>query len=109
MTLSLRQLNAVVRAIKALGHPLRVSVLLVLADADEPMTPKQLAAELGVPLENLSYHVRVLARLELIKLTRRRQGRRGAVEHLYRLTPDGQAVLDLATLLAARATHDAAA
>lgn len=101
--------NAIVRAIKALGHPLRVSVLLVLAGFDEPMTPKQLAAELGVRLENLSYHVRVLAKLELIELTRRRQGRRGAVEHLYLLTADGWAVLELARSLALREARDAAA
>jgi DNA-binding transcriptional ArsR family regulator len=46
-------------------------------------SPNQLATELGVPLGNVSYHVRMLARLGLIKLVSRRQ-RRGAIEHFYK-------------------------
>jgi DNA-binding transcriptional ArsR family regulator len=70
------------RLVKALAHPIRVRTLQLLEG--RTLTPKQIAAELDLPLENVSYHVRTLAKFGLIKLERRRMGRRGAVEHLYR-------------------------
>jgi DNA-binding transcriptional ArsR family regulator len=70
------------RLVKALAHPIRVRALQLLEG--RTLTPKQIAAELDLPLENVSYHVRTLAKFGLIKLERRRMGRRGAVEHLYR-------------------------
>ena len=45
-------------------------------------SPRQLSDELGAPLQNVSYHVRELAKLGLIKLVRTTQ-RRGAIEHHY--------------------------
>ena len=45
-------------------------------------SPRQLADELDAPLQNVSYHVRELAKLGLIKLVRTTQ-RRGAIEHHY--------------------------
>jgi DNA-binding transcriptional ArsR family regulator len=69
------------RLVKALAHPLRVQILGVLHD--RTASPSDLAEELGAPLGNVSYHVRILAKLELLKLVRKRQ-RRGAIEHLYR-------------------------
>ena len=67
--------------VKALAHPLRVRILAVLER--RTASPNQLATELGVPLGNVSYHVRMLARIGLIKLVSRRQ-RRGAIEHFYK-------------------------
>jgi len=69
------------RLVKALAHPLRVQILGVLQD--RTASPSDLAEELGAPLGNVSYHVRILAKLELLRLVRKRQ-RRGAIEHLYR-------------------------
>jgi DNA-binding transcriptional ArsR family regulator len=46
-------------------------------------SPRQLSRELDAPLQNVSYHVRELAKLDLIKLVRTTQ-RRGAIEHHYR-------------------------
>jgi DNA-binding transcriptional ArsR family regulator len=69
------------RLVKALAHPLRVRILGLLEG--RTMTPKQLAAELELPLENVSYHVRTLAKFGLIELQRRRITR-GVVEHHYR-------------------------
>jgi DNA-binding transcriptional ArsR family regulator len=60
---------------------LRVRILGVLER--RTASPNQLASELGVPLGNVSYHVRMLARIGLIKLVSRRQ-RRGAIEHFYK-------------------------
>jgi DNA-binding transcriptional ArsR family regulator len=68
------------RLVKALAHPLRVQILDVLEE--RTASPSDLAEELGAPLGNVSYHVRTLADLGLLKLVRRRT-RRGAVEHYY--------------------------
>lgn len=65
---------------KALAHPLRVQILTTLED--RIASPSDLATELDAPLGNVSYHVRTLADLGLVKLVKRRQ-RRGAVEHYY--------------------------
>jgi DNA-binding transcriptional ArsR family regulator len=69
------------RLVKALAHPLRVQILSVLEE--RTASPSDLAEELGAPLGNVSYHVRTLTDLGLLKLVRRRT-RRGAVEHYYR-------------------------
>jgi DNA-binding transcriptional ArsR family regulator len=69
------------RIIKALTHPLRIQILAAL---DERIaSPSELADELGAPLGNVSYHVRQLAGLGLIKLVKRTP-RRGAIEHHYK-------------------------
>jgi DNA-binding transcriptional ArsR family regulator len=68
--------------VKAMAHPLRLRIL----DALEHRTasPSELAEELDVPLGNVSYHVRQLHGLGLLKLVKETP-RRGAVEHYYRL------------------------
>jgi DNA-binding transcriptional ArsR family regulator len=58
-----------------------VQILTVLEE--RTASPSDLAEELGAPLGNVSYHVRTLTDLGLLKLVRRRT-RRGAVEHYYR-------------------------
>jgi DNA-binding transcriptional ArsR family regulator len=69
---------------KAFTHPLRVAILARLDD--EVLSPKELAAELGISLPVASYHVRELERLKMIELVRTAQ-RRGAVQHWYRAKP----------------------
>jgi DNA-binding transcriptional ArsR family regulator len=68
------------RVIKALSHPLRVQILALLDG--RVRSPKELADELAEPLGNVSYHVRTLAGLGLIKLVKK-VPRRGAIEHYY--------------------------
>ena len=68
------------RLVKALAHPLRVSILSALEN--RTASPSELAEELDVPLPNLSYHIRMLVQLDLLKLVRTRP-RRGAIEHYY--------------------------
>ena len=68
------------RLVKALAHPLRVSILSALEH--RTASPSQLAEELDVPLPNLSYHIRMLVQLDLLKLVKTRP-RRGAIEHYY--------------------------
>ena len=76
----------------ALGHPLRRRILREMLDERTRTSPRELAAELGEPLSNVSYHVRVLAecgadqagadqadpRLDPALLPRRGQGGLGA-------------------------------
>ncbi|HEX8121721.1 MAG TPA: winged helix-turn-helix domain-containing protein [Solirubrobacteraceae bacterium] len=70
------------RLVKALAHPIRMKILHILDE--RTATPKELAAVLGLPLENVSYHVRTLKDFGFIKLEKTRQVR-GAVEHHYKL------------------------
>ena len=72
-------------AVKALAHPLRVRALAILTERDA--SPSELAEELGEPLGNVSYHVRLLHELGLIELVRTTP-RRGAIEHHYRARSD---------------------
>jgi DNA-binding transcriptional ArsR family regulator len=68
------------RIMKALSHPLRVRMLTLLNQ--KVSSPSELADELGEPLGNVSYHMRFLADLKMVKLVRT-EPRRGAVEHYY--------------------------
>jgi DNA-binding transcriptional ArsR family regulator len=75
------------RLVKALAHPLRVRILSVLDE--RTASPTEIADELGAPLGNVSYHVRKLASLGLIKLVKKTP-RRGAIEHHYRANARSQ-------------------
>jgi len=68
--------------VKALSHPLRVQILRLLEEKD--MSPVEISSALGLPVNRVSYHMRQLARFDLIKLVKTTP-RRGAVEHHYRL------------------------
>jgi DNA-binding transcriptional ArsR family regulator len=70
------------RVVKALAHPLRVEILGLLEH--RTASPSELAAELRVPLGNVSYHVRQLQSFGLIRLVRTTP-RRGSIEHHYEL------------------------
>src|SRR4051794_39374029 len=68
------------RVAKALAHPLRLEILRHLGD--RTASPSEIAAEIGAPLTNVSYHVRKLRALGLIKLVRKTP-KRGVIEHYY--------------------------
>jgi DNA-binding transcriptional ArsR family regulator len=68
------------RVVKALAHPMRIRILAIL---DERVaSPSELAVELDAPIGNVSYHVRILDSLGLIRLVRTTP-KRGAIEHHY--------------------------
>jgi DNA-binding transcriptional ArsR family regulator len=69
--------------IKALSHPVRRQVMTLLGD--ESASSKDLAAQLGLSVPNVSYHVRILRDLGLIKVVRETP-RRGAIERHYKVT-----------------------
>lgn len=69
------------RLAKALSNDVRARALDLLSTG--PRSPKSIAAELGLDVRGLAYHVRVLKKLGCIELVETRP-RRGAVEHVYR-------------------------
>ncbi len=70
------------RLLKAIAHPLRHRVFNAIDEAGEA-SPKAVAHALGEPIGRVSHHVRVLAELGAIELTRT-EPRRGATEHFYK-------------------------
>jgi DNA-binding transcriptional ArsR family regulator len=68
--------------VKALAHPLRLRILGVLEE--RTASPSEIATELDAPLTHVSYHVRQLAELGVVKLVRKTPVR-GAIEHHYRM------------------------
>jgi DNA-binding transcriptional ArsR family regulator len=68
---------------KALSNPLRADALALIGEGVN--SPKLIAAKLGHDLRTVAYHVRVLRNLGCIELIKIRP-RRGATEHVYRLT-----------------------
>jgi DNA-binding transcriptional ArsR family regulator len=72
---------------KAIGHPLRAEILRRLRAG--PVSPSRLSETLeGASLGMVAYHFRYLEKLGLVEVDRLIQ-RRGAVEHIYRLTTRG--------------------
>ena len=69
------------KLMKALAHPLRQKILAALSE--RVASPSELADELGEPLGNVSYHVRMLVDLGSIQLVSTTP-RRGALEHHYK-------------------------
>lgn len=69
--------------VKALAHPLRVQILIVLNE--RVASPSDLAEELGAGVSKVAYHVKVLEGAKCVELVRTAQ-RRGATEHYYRAT-----------------------
>jgi DNA-binding transcriptional ArsR family regulator len=72
--------------VRALSHPLRVEILRQLEDG--PSSPVRLSERIKEPLGNVSYHFKVLLNFGCIELVSTIT-RRGAVEHIYGLKPNG--------------------
>jgi DNA-binding transcriptional ArsR family regulator len=79
-SLNINTHNYDVRLEKALAPPLRARILDVLEEGEA--SPRELSVALGAPLGVTAYHVRRLADLGLIVLTRQAK-RRGSIEHYY--------------------------
>jgi DNA-binding transcriptional ArsR family regulator len=69
------------RLAKALSHPLRARILVILNE--QVASPNEIAEMLDERLPNVSYHARALLDLGCTELVRTAQ-RRGAIEHYYR-------------------------
>jgi DNA-binding transcriptional ArsR family regulator len=71
------------RLAKALSSSLRARALTLIAEGIA--SPKAIAEALGLDVRSVAYHVRVLRELDCIELVETQQ-RRGALEHIYRVT-----------------------
>jgi predicted ArsR family transcriptional regulator len=88
---------------KALMHPMRVRILLILEEKG-PHSPNQLSKILDESLNLVAYHVRVLEKYELIELVDTKQ-RRGATEHFYALT-EGTPVVGVTSAISKLLSED---
>jgi DNA-binding transcriptional ArsR family regulator len=71
------------RLAAAMTHPTRLRTMRVLAE--RTATPRQIAEEIDEPVNNVAYHVNILAKLGCIELIDVRSARGGRVaEHVYR-------------------------
>lgn len=77
-----KRAKATVALLAALDHPQRREVLRAM-DGAGAASPRELSEQLGKPLDNLSYHIRVLARCGAVKLVRTVRTR-GSTQHFYR-------------------------
>lgn len=83
MTSSRTKVAPEIRLLKALGHPLRSRMLVALRVRDA--SPSELAEELGEPLTNVSYHMKILVENGAAELVNAEVGP-STVEHFYRAT-----------------------
>ena len=72
-----------VRLAKAMSHPLRRRLLV--AYSERASSPSEVAAALGEPLNEVSYHTKQLVAHGCLALMREEQ-RRGRTRHVYRAT-----------------------
>lgn len=71
--------------IRALNSPIRRRILRILHEAGEARSSKELAAEMGLVLGHVNYHVQALKKIGAIVLTDTRRVR-GTVESFYAST-----------------------
>ncbi|HEX6152111.1 MAG TPA: helix-turn-helix domain-containing protein [Solirubrobacterales bacterium] len=83
MSTKTQRRKATENRIKAMNHPLRASILRILAD--RTASPAEMARELDEELSNVSYHTKQLVEFECAELVSTRPVR-GALEHFYRAT-----------------------
>lgn len=83
MSTKTQRRRATENRIKAMSHPLRASILRLLAD--RTASPAEMARELDEELSNVSYHTKQLVEFECAELVSTRPVR-GALEHFYRAT-----------------------
>ncbi len=74
--------SATEKRLQAMRHPIRRLMLRELRDRKRPTAPVELAAEIGVDLKMLSYHVRELVKYGAIEEVAS-EPVRGAVKHYY--------------------------
>lgn len=73
------------RLVRALAHPLRVSILEILTD--RVASPNRISEVLEADLTDVAYHTRALDKCGCLNLIGTTQ-KRGATEHFYKATPD---------------------
>jgi len=79
--------------IRAIDHSLRRCVLRALLDSEEPRSPNEIKGILGLKLNSVAYHTRILLRLGAVERAGN-QMVRGAMEHFYLPTIEGDSPIE---------------
>jgi DNA-binding transcriptional ArsR family regulator len=74
--------DATEKVLVALRHPVRRQILVWVVQQSRPVSPRDLAEQLRMPLSNASYHARVLAQCDVLKLVDL-SPKRGPIQHFY--------------------------
>jgi DNA-binding transcriptional ArsR family regulator len=82
-----------VHVILAIAHPLRRRMLRMIVKQGEPLSPAQMARELGMPVDTVTYHAKVLWHFEAVEPIGEQQVR-GAAEHFYEVTIENDPPLE---------------
>jgi DNA-binding MarR family transcriptional regulator len=83
----LTQLEELAESLSGFTHPTKLRAAHILARGEG--SGKTVAAELGMPLGQASYHIRQMVEIGLLEPTRMQQAR-GAVQRFYVLSPLGR-------------------
>jgi DNA-binding transcriptional ArsR family regulator len=83
MSVDTQRRRATLDRFKAMSHPLRAELLMILTE--ESASPAMMARRLGEPVGNVSYHVNKLVKLGCAEQIGDRPVR-GAIEHFFRAT-----------------------
>jgi DNA-binding transcriptional ArsR family regulator len=83
MAVDTQRRRATLDRFKAMSHPLRAELLMILTE--ESASPAMMARRLGEPVGNVSYHVNKLVKLGCAEQVGDRPVR-GAIEHFFRAT-----------------------
>jgi DNA-binding transcriptional ArsR family regulator len=75
--------DATEKLLAALGHPARREVLGRMVQEGKPLSPAELADQLGMQLSNVSYHARVLVQCGMLDLVGARPTK-GPIQHFYK-------------------------
>jgi Helix-turn-helix domain len=67
----------------AISHPLRFRILTAMNSPERNASPKELAAEMGIDVGRVSYHMRELKDLGFLELIGTTP-RNGSIEHVYK-------------------------
>jgi DNA-binding transcriptional ArsR family regulator len=71
------------RMVRSTAHPIRATALSMMAE--RPTSPKEVAAAVGKPIGNVSYHISELVKAQMAVLVDEKK-RGGATEHFYAST-----------------------
>jgi DNA-binding transcriptional ArsR family regulator len=100
------QLEHSQQVLQALNHKSRRRIMrLALGDDDVVLSPTEAAEKLEIPLSNLSYHFRVLARCKALDLSKEKPAG-GSVQHFYRPNREVAKMAMVATVLTATDEDD---
>lgn len=91
------KLEKAAASFKALGHPTRLEILTQLRDHGGSLSPSELQALVtpSIALGSIAHHTRELKASGMITPAGT-EPVRGALQHFYRLSPRGRALLEVA-------------